>query len=42
MNSNSPEDRLLDELLREQTKGPDEAFLKQIEATVDSGPSRAA
>ncbi|MES2924884.1 MAG: VWA domain-containing protein [Verrucomicrobiota bacterium] len=41
MNSQSPEDRLLDELLREQAKGPDEAFLKQLEAAVDAGPSRA-
>jgi secreted protein with Ig-like and vWFA domain len=40
MNSNSPEDRLLDELLREQAKGPDEDFLKQIEAAVDAGPNR--
>ena len=38
MNSNSPEDRLLDELLHEQTHGPDEAFLKQIELAVDAGP----
>ena len=38
MNSNSPEDRLLDELLREQAKRPDEAFLKQLEAAVDAGP----
>ena len=38
MNSQSPEDRLLDELLHEQAKGPDEAFLKQIEAAVDAGP----
>ena len=38
MNSNSPEDRLLAELLREQAKGSDEAFLKQIEAAVDAGP----
>ena len=42
MNSQSPEDRLLDELLREQAHGPDEAFLKQLEAAVDAGPSRAA
>jgi secreted protein with Ig-like and vWFA domain len=40
MNSHSPEDRLLDELLREQAKGPDEDFLKQIEAAVDAGPPR--
>jgi Ca-activated chloride channel family protein len=38
MNSNSPEDRLLDELLHEQSHGPDEAFLKQIELAVDAGP----
>jgi hypothetical protein len=38
MNPNSPEDRLLDELLREQFHAPDEAFLKQIEAAVDAGP----
>jgi Ca-activated chloride channel family protein len=42
MNSPSPEDRLLDELLREQAKGPDETFLKQIEAAVDAGAVRAA
>ena len=35
---NSPEDRLLDELLREQAHGPDEAFLQQIEKAVDAGP----
>ena len=34
---NSPEDKLLDELLREQSHGPDEAFLKQLEAAVDAG-----
>jgi hypothetical protein len=34
---NSPEDRLIDELLREQSNGPDEAFLQQIEAAVDAG-----
>ena len=38
MNSQSPEHRLLAELLREQAHGPDEAFLKQIEAAVDAGP----
>jgi Ca-activated chloride channel family protein len=42
MNPNSPEDRLLDELLHEQSHGPDEAFLKQIEAAVDAGPIRVA
>ncbi|MGL5019700.1 MAG: hypothetical protein ACRDBP_16315, partial [Luteolibacter sp.] len=42
MNPNSPEDRLLDELLREQSHAPDEAFLKQIEAAVDAGPILAA
>ena len=41
MKSQSPEDRMLDELLREQAKAPDEAFLRQIEAAVDSGPIRA-
>lgn len=41
MNSNSPEDRLLDELLQEQSHGPDEAFIKQIEAAVDAGPPQA-
>lgn len=38
---NSPEDKLLDELLREQTHGPDEAFLKQLEAAVDAGSAKA-
>jgi len=38
---NSPEDKLLDELLREQSHGPDEAFLKQLEAAVDAGSSKA-
>jgi secreted protein with Ig-like and vWFA domain len=41
MNSNSqnsPEDRLLDELLQEQHQGPDEAFLKQIETAINTGP----
>ncbi len=37
----SPEDRLIDELLREQANGPDEAFLKQIEAAVDAGKTPA-
>ena len=32
----SPEDRLLDELLREQAHGPDEVFLRRIEAAVDA------
>jgi len=32
----SPEDRLLDELLREQSHGPDVAFLRRIEAAVDA------
>ncbi len=44
MNSNfpnSPEDKLLDELLREQSHGPDEAFLKQLEAAVDAGSPKA-
>lgn len=44
MNSNfpnSPEDKLLDELLHEQAHGPDEAFLKQLEAAVDAGSSKA-
>ncbi|MEO5712458.1 MAG: von Willebrand factor type A domain-containing protein [Luteolibacter sp.] len=35
----SPEDRLLDELLREQAHGPDEAFLQQIENAVDASPA---
>jgi len=35
----SPEDRLLDELLREQAHGPDEAFLQQIETAVDAAPA---
>ena len=35
--SQSPEDRLLDELLHEQNQGPDDAFLQQIEAAVDAG-----
>ena len=34
----SPEDRLLDALLHEQSHGPDEAFLARIEAAVDAGP----
>jgi len=38
---NSPEDKLLDELLREQAHGPDEAFLKQLEAAVDAGSPKA-
>lgn len=41
-NPNSPEDRLLDELLREQTRGPDEAFLQQIESAIDAGPPQVA
>ena len=32
----SPADRLLDELLREQSRGPDELFLQRIEAAVDA------
>ncbi|MEO5914319.1 MAG: Amuc_1099 family pilus-like system protein [Luteolibacter sp.] len=40
--TNSPEDRLLDELLREQAHGPDEAFLQQIENAVDDGAPLAA
>lgn len=39
---NSPEDRLLDELLREQAHGPDEAFLQQIESAIDAGVPVAA
>ncbi|GAA5122930.1 VWA domain-containing protein [Luteolibacter yonseiensis] len=39
---NNPEDRLLDELLREQSHGPDEAFLKQVESAIDAGPRSAA
>ncbi len=35
----SPENRLLDELLREQTRGTDEAFLQQIENAVDAAPA---
>jgi Ca-activated chloride channel family protein len=35
--SQSPEDRLLDELLQEQNQGQDDAFLQQIEAAVDAG-----
>ncbi len=42
MNPNSPEDRLLDELLHEQSHAPDEAFLKHIEAALDTGPIRTA
>ncbi len=38
---NSPEDKLLDELLREQAHGPDVAFLKQLEAAVDAGSPKA-
>jgi hypothetical protein len=34
---NSPVDRLIDELLREQSNGPDEALLQQIESAVDAG-----
>ena len=33
----SPEDRMLDELLREQAHGPDEAYLKRLETAVDAG-----
>ncbi|MEO7098528.1 MAG: VWA domain-containing protein [Luteolibacter sp.] len=36
----SPEDRLIDELLREQANGPDPAFLARIEAAVDAGKTR--
>ncbi len=39
MNTPSPEDRLIDELLREQANGPDPEFLQQIEAAVDAGPA---
>jgi Ca-activated chloride channel family protein len=38
---NSSEDRLIDELLREQSNGPDEALLRQIESAVDAGASVA-
>jgi Ca-activated chloride channel family protein len=38
---NSPEDRLLDELLHEQNQKPDAAFLQQIEAALDSTPEPA-
>lgn len=38
---NSPEDKLLDELLREQAHGPDEAFLKQLEAALDADSPKA-
>ncbi len=41
MNTPSPEDRLIDELLREQANGPDPEFLQQIEAAVDAGPASA-
>jgi len=36
MKPESPEDRLLDELLREQAHGTDVAFLRRIEAAVDA------
>ena len=36
----SPEDRLIDELLREQANGPDPAFLARIEAAVDAEKPR--
>lgn len=32
----APADKLLDELLREQARGPDELFLQRIEAAVDA------
>ncbi|MGJ8642470.1 MAG: vWA domain-containing protein [Luteolibacter sp.] len=35
---NQPEDRLLDELLREQAHGQDPAFLQQIEQAIDAKP----
>lgn len=38
----SPEDRLLDELLDEQSRGPDHAFLAQVEAALNAGPPQAA
>mgnify|MGYP000143101706 CR=1 FL=1 len=41
MNTPSPEDRLLDELLREQAGGPDREFLQQIENAVDAAPALA-
>jgi Ca-activated chloride channel family protein len=34
----SPEDRLIEELLHEQHHGPDEEFLRKIEAAVDGAP----
>ncbi len=37
----SPEDRLLDELLREQSQAPDEAFLQKIEAAIDAPPVKS-
>jgi len=40
--SNSPEDRLLDELLHEQSKEQDDAFLQQIEAAIDAGAAAPA
>jgi Ca-activated chloride channel family protein len=40
--SNSPEDRLLDELLHEQQHGPDEAYLQKIEAALDASSAPAA
>jgi len=38
--NSSPEDRLIDELLREQSRGPDEDFLKGIEQALDTGSGK--
>ncbi|MDP4625846.1 MAG: VWA domain-containing protein [Akkermansiaceae bacterium] len=36
---NPPEDRLIDELLREQAHGHDEVFLQQVEQAIDARPA---
>ena len=39
--TNSPEDRLLDELLHEQSQGPDETYLQKIEEALDASSASA-
>lgn len=41
MKPNSIEDRLIEELLHEQSHGPDTAFLQQIEAAVDAPAAKS-
>ncbi len=36
----SPEDRLLDELLREQSHAPDDAFLQKIDSAIDASSAK--